>query len=215
MPFLHFRFLFLHFCPGSREATFTQNPWNPWVLSVVDQSVMVSPRDRNASPGRGPQECNGCTGWRHRSVGRTTRSGDGALQCWLSPRALIGVLVGDTDQLVARPDLGTGHRSAGCPRERTSMYRIETPLCFSQGPIWGRGIAVLAVSESAHRCTEWRHRSVGRRTRSGDGTSQRWLSPRALVHVLDRNTAVFFSRPDLGMGHRSAACPLERTRCTG
>ena len=169
MPFLHFRFLLLHFCPGCREATFTQNPWNPWVLSVVDQSVMVSPRDRNASPGRGPQECNGCTGWRHRSVGRTTQSGDGASQRWLSSRALIRVLVGDTDLLVARPDLGTGHRSAGCPRERT-------------------------------RCTGWRHRSVGRTTRSGDGASQRWLSPRAHTVYWIETAICCWHSPNSGQG---------------
>ena len=57
----------------------------------------------------------------------------------------MDVLDGDTDLLVARPDLGTGHRSAGCLPERSFMYWIETPLCFAQGPISGRGIVVLAV----------------------------------------------------------------------
>ena len=131
MPFLHFRFLFLHFCPGSREATFTQNPWNLWVLNVVDQSVMVSPRDRNASPGRGPQECNGCTGWRHRSVGRTTRSGDGVSQRWLSPRGHIHVLDRNRDLfLLPRPPWG--RQGLAALREPIGEANLGS---FTRGPL--------------------------------------------------------------------------------
>ena len=144
MPFLHFRFLFLHFCPGSREATFTQNPWNPWVLS---------------GPGRG--------------------SGS--------------VMVS-----------GFSKGSERKPRKRSPrvqwMYWMETPICWSHDPIWGRGIAALAVPESAHRCTGWRHRSVGRTTRSRDGASQCWLSPRAHTVYWIETAICSWHSPNRGQG---------------